>query len=393
MDYELLSKWYYKDKAMYKTLYANRYNSESTIKFDLKILTNDSFIFCNFEMLNLISAIRSLDKNLDNLAMKLPSIALNQFTKRCLIDEISLTNELEGVQSTRKEINDIIINKYQNETRQRLYGLVKKYQLLAGEKIQVKTCEDIRKIYDELVLNEVAFEDPSNIPDGLYFRKGPVEVQNKHLKTIHRGIAPEKSIIEYMDMSLNILNDESIDIIIRIALFHYLFGYIHPFYDGNGRTSRFISSYLLATELNPLVSYSLSYNIKKNISSYYNAFKYSNDSKNKGDLTPFVLLFLEILKKALLNLCKTLKEKISTLDNLYQVLKNKVTNKDLETLFILLQNTLFGEDGLSVYELAKILQVSVPTIRNTLKQNTQLLKTEKEFKTLLYKLDLDVLLE
>ena len=64
-------------------------------------------------------------------------------------------------------------------------------------------------------------------------------------KVIHSGIYPEEKLNEAMTAALDFLNDDNIDILIRISAFHYLFGYIHPFYDGNGRTSRFISSHLL----------------------------------------------------------------------------------------------------------------------------------------------------
>ena len=65
-----------------------------------------------------------------------------------------------------------------------------------------------------------------------------------------------------MTKGLNILNNDEYDYMIRIAVFHYIFGYIHPFYDGNGRTSRFISSYLLSKNLLPIVSYKLASTIK-----------------------------------------------------------------------------------------------------------------------------------
>lgn len=38
----------------------------------------------------------------------IPTIALTQFTLKCLIDEIKLTNELEGISSTRHEINQVL---------------------------------------------------------------------------------------------------------------------------------------------------------------------------------------------------------------------------------------------------------------------------------------------
>ena len=42
------------------------------------------------------------------LIYHVPEIALRQYTKKCLIDEIRMTNQIEGVNSTKKEINDIL---------------------------------------------------------------------------------------------------------------------------------------------------------------------------------------------------------------------------------------------------------------------------------------------
>lgn len=90
-----------------------------------------------------------------------------------------------------------------------------------------------------------------------------------------------------MEKALQFLHTDSCDYLLRIAVFHYLFGYIHPFYDGNGRTSRFISSYLLSQKLNSSIGYRLSYTIKEHLPQYHEAFKICNHYNNKGDLTPF----------------------------------------------------------------------------------------------------------
>lgn len=161
----------------------------------------------------------------------LPSIALNQYIKTCLIDEIKMTNEIEGVYSTRKEINDILDNLKNKNKRDRLYGLVKKYELLLNENIKLNTCEDIRNLYNDLVLKEVIDDDALNEPDGQIFRANPVHVQNAIGKNIHDGLFPENLIIESMTNALNVLNNDNYDLLIRIAVFHYMFGYIHPFYD------------------------------------------------------------------------------------------------------------------------------------------------------------------
>ena len=131
---------------------------------------------------------------------------------------------------------------------------------------------------------EIKNNDPLNLPDGIFFRKICFRLQSTY-ERIHRGISGETEIIACMEKALFILHNKSIPPLIRISVFHYLFGYIHPFYDGNGRTNRFISSYLLSKELEPLISYHLAKTIKQNISKYYKSFDYTNDTDNRGDLT------------------------------------------------------------------------------------------------------------
>ena len=121
-------------------------------------------------------------------------------------------------------------------------GLVNKYhKLLSKEKVSLKTCQDIRNIYDEIVLDEVVSEDKHNAPDGQIFRKDMTEVYSSTGKSIHKGKYPESEIITYMEKALKFLNDDDIQPLYRICLFHYMIEFIHPFYDGNGRTGRMIN--------------------------------------------------------------------------------------------------------------------------------------------------------
>ena len=72
-----------------------------------------------------------------------------------------------------------------------------------------------------------------------------------------------KKLIDFLNKSLDFLtNENNVGPLVKIAVFHYLFGYAHPFYNGNGRTSRFISSYLLCNILNQSIALRISYTIK-----------------------------------------------------------------------------------------------------------------------------------
>lgn len=395
MKYKELKNVYYKSKEEFEELYNSRINSESAYVFDFFINDYNAFVVINPEILEKIENIMSLNQELFIKIKAVPRIAINQYARKCLIDEIKMTNDIEGIISTRKEIDEILQDKI-NNNKNRLYGLVKKYELLKEkDDVNLGTIQDIRELYDELVLQEVVEEDDKNIPDGNIFRKGRVVVQNSFGEEIHQGLFPEKEIIETMTKSLNVLNNEKYNFLIRIAVFHYMFGYIHPFYDGNGRLSRFISSYLLSRKLEYLVSYRLSYTIKQNIKTYYKSFKSTNDEHNRGDLTIFVMKFLDFVNESLDDLVKALEERINKL-NYYVSHAQKICGKDkkmFEIVFILVQETLFGYRGLSVEELQKVSGVGVSKIRSSLKyfDEKKLVRKNKDGNKILYNIDLDAL--
>lgn len=357
----------------YKEEYERRFNDEDTIHLPVNIGENPAFICQTPEIYKRIINIARLDKKVFQFynGCLLPGIAIDQFTKRCLIDEILLTNDIEGVYSTRKEIGDIVQDLSSHDRKNRFVGLVMKYVMLEqSADITFKTCRDIRKVYDDIFYEEIKATDPENLPDGEIFRKSGVEVQSATQKVIHKGLYPESKIIEAFEQSLSVLNDSDIDIFIRIAVFHYLFGYIHPFYDGNGRTSRFISSYLLSKHLTPLIGFRLSYTIKENITKYYKAFDVCNNPQNKGELTAFVEMFLKIVELSMHQLLETLEEKKQKWDYYSKRIDTlpNAEKTDISRLYnLLIQAKLFSNIGISREELIEELRLSENTVRSRLK--------------------------
>lgn len=397
LKYQPLNKIYYKDNKYYQELKDKRYNNEDTIHLDFEIHNNKAFIYPNVELLSLMMKIHKTDKLIQKFRFGLPGVAFRQFSTKCLIDEIVLTNDIEGVNSTRREVNEALNDLSNNDSKKRFDGLVRKYvKLTDNSLLNIKTCEDIRKIYDELVLKEVLEEDLNDLPDGIIFRKGAVSVNNQFQKEIHKGVMPESKIIEDMEKALIILNSQNIDLLIRTSIFHYLFGYIHPFYNGNGRISRFISSYMLSKELDPLIGYRISGTIKENIKNYYNAFKICNDPKNCGDLTPFIISFLEIVDEAMEQLFDALNRRSINLERCMQILNNNSdlsSEKYLNLVFLLVQAGLFSEHGISTQELCINAKCSYTTLKNRLRKiNEQgLLLSKKNGKERYYKLDISKL--
>lgn len=392
MPYVPLNKLFYSDSKNYDKIYAENFGSKYAVHVDFKIGEFDAFFVQTPEIIAKMLAIYKAVNIVNLFCCDLPGVALEQFTTSCLIDEIVLTNNIEGVHSTRREIDSLLEGGGKST---RFYGLVQKYLMLRkGKTLEFKTCADIRAVYDELVLREVETDDPDNVPDGEIFRKGSVSVSSESQKELHRGLYPESSIISAAEKALAFLNDESVELLYRAAAFHYFIGYIHPFYDGNGRLNRFISSYLLGSELCPLVGFRLSYTVKQNISDYYKAFGICNDPKSRGDITPFVEMFLGIVETAVTQLGEALQkrsEKLAYYRSRSELLPDAADAKMAQLYDYLIQAALFSENGIGTEELLRLFGVSRNTLQKKLGkvEAVKLLQTVTKNRMKFYKLDLN----
>lgn len=366
-------------------LYRERFESPDAVLLGIDVANSPGFFVMVPEMYQSIVRAARADKELLRLVQQLPLSAIGQFTRNSLIDEIVLTNEIEGVRSTRREISSVLEGLEKNDKKQRFRGLVNKYLMLnSGYWDAIETPADVRRLYDELVLDEVVAEKPNNAPDGNLFRKDSVSVYGEAGQEVHRGIMPETAIVDALQSALNFLNErEEIDELPRIAAFHFLFGYIHPFYDGNGRTNRFISSQYLSNCCEPLAGYSLSFTVKERLSEYSRAFSLSEHVLNRGDITPFVILFCEIVAESLERVCRILREKSEALREYGEKLDRTIeasgglASHAADLAYILVQAALFSDIGLSSKEIGEVLGVSKATTYKLIKEVSAILPLEK----------------
>lgn len=101
---------------------------------------------------------------------------------------------------------------------------------------------------------------------------------------------------------------------------------------------------------------------------YYKAFKFTNDVRNKGDLTGFVIIFLEIIVKGLENLLENVDDKLSQYNLNIRMLKEVCDADDIHNLLnVFLQCTLFDDEGLSYNDLMNITNLFRTIIVNKIK--------------------------
>lgn len=375
MKYISLKKIYYTDTNNYDMEYNKRFQAVTSKHFPIEIKQYNrengypAFLCYTEEIILLIENFYKNYFNLFKMKQQAPPILLRQFVLSSLIDEIKSTNDIEGVHSTKKQIKDILESQPISKDFLHLKSVVDKYnKIINNEDICFKSCQDIRKFYDTFALDEVLAEHPDWKPDGKIFRKDPVEITSATDKVLHQGVYPEEKLINNISVALNILNDKEIPFLIRVIIFHYFFGYLHPFYDGNGRTARFIFSYYLAKEFDEIVALRLSVIIKRYKKKYYEIFQDTDNAYNRGDLTIFVQTFLEMLNKAIKEAIDILQKKLTQLktysDKLDKIIISDNITKSI--YFILLQASLFFGEGATISEIMKTTKKSRGTIQNRL---------------------------
>ncbi len=398
--YKLLKDYYYGDPKDYDAEYLRRFNDQYSCRISFFIGDNQSFFCETPEITRLIVQIYKYKSVIMALRYDLPDDAIYAFMLNSLIGEIEQTNGIEGIHSSRQEIADTVqLVRDDYAGKKRFRGLVRKYLALSSDNINApNSCSDIRKLYDETFLEEVLDNNPKDCPDGKLFRLNSVYVRDARQNIIHEGLWPEERIIDAMNNALGYLHSGKEDMLCRISAFHYFFAYIHPFYDGNGRMSRYISSLLLAREIDPLLGFRLSYTIKGNVDKYYRAFKQCNDPRNRGDITPFISFFLESICLACENLIDALSSRqrdwhtfIDKKEKL-DFCKDKLCNHLYD---LLLSATLFSFDGISTKDLLKSIGKSRTTLQLKLEKFSELglLKVATAGREKKYSLVLDKLKE
>ncbi|MGJ7920637.1 Fic family protein [Neobacillus sp. LXY-4] len=376
--YETLSKLYYKDLEKYRIEYDKRFNSYGTVQLPFVIRPfnfTDEFtcFYVNHNELDMLhDQIIKQSKLIQAIMENLPPIAISQYIKSKLVDELLSTNEIEGVHSTKAEMTtviEIVVKKDNPKKKIRHLSLMHTYfNLISEDKSSIETIEEIREVYDQLVKEEVKSEDTL---DGQLFRREAVDVVTSSNKVIHRGVYPESSIQTQLKKMIHYLNGHNSPMLYKIAIAHYYFGFIHPFYDGNGRTSRYISSMYLINELDKLTALTLSYSTNKSKQFYYDAFSVSNDPRNKGELTFFCEVFFQILHNAQNDILEDLSKKKEKMEKISLLSKSHDDLNDFEKqiLFILGQHYIFGIEGtgMTMKELESVLEVTEYVVRKSLK--------------------------
>lgn len=223
---------------------------------------------------------------LKGMATTIPneSILINALT----MQEAKDSSEIENIITTHDELykDRIFENGSNNSAAKEVnrYAAALKFGFEKVRTDSLLTINRVVQIHQVLEMNDA----------GIRKLPGTVLKNEQTGETVHTPPQTHAEIMPLMDNLEKFINDDEIcdiDPLIKMAVIHYQFESIHPFYDGNGRTGRIINVlYLVAKGLLDYPVLYLSRFIIENKVIYYDLLRTTRDS---GNWEPWILYMLE----------------------------------------------------------------------------------------------------
>jgi len=182
---------------------------------------------------------------------------------------------------------------------------------------------------------------------------GTVLMNERTGETVYTPPSGEDEIRTFLGNLEKYINEDfdDIDPLIKLAVIHYQFESIHPFYDGNGRTGRIINVlYLVLKELLDSPILYLSSYIFRNKSAYYKLLQEVRTEENWEDWIIYILTGIEETAEETLQIVKKINAEVDTMSAEIKDKLPKIYSKELiDLLFYEFYTKIaYIENGLSV---------------------------------------------
>ncbi len=226
-----------------------------------------------------LAELKGVSETIPNQSILINTLALQEAKDSSAIENIITTHD----QLFQAELfAEVASNASAKEVRRYAVALKKGFELV--KKSGLLTNAHILEIQDTLGASRAGF------------RKMPgTELKNQQTgETVYKPPQNHDDIVRLMNSLEKFVNDDSIlsiDPLIKMAMIHYQFESIHPFYDGNGRTGRIINILYLVQKglLNIPVLYLSRFIIQKK-TEYYQHLQAVRD---QGAWEPWIIYMLE----------------------------------------------------------------------------------------------------
>ncbi len=274
-----------------------------------------------------ISANRAL-----SLLNGVANIIPNQYVliSSLILKEAKSSSEIENIVTTTDELYKAEINlevsRETKEVQRYKEALLKGYELL--KKGNLLLIKHLIKIQSIIVDNNAGIR-----------RQAGTTLKNSKGEIVY---TPPQSYDEIMELLNNLeqyINDDSLedyDYLVKMAIIHFQFESIHPFYDGNGRSGRILNVlYLVYKELLNIPILYISDYIIRNKEKYYQLLSALHKNDKWED---YIIFMLDAVENTAINTIETIKDIKSLMDKQAEFIQNKLpkiySKELLELLFI-----------------------------------------------------------
>lgn len=238
-----------------------------------------------------MAELKGIASTIPNQTILLNTLGLQEAKDSSAIENIITTHDdLYKSELNLENFNSLNAKEVQNY----ISALKKGFELI--KKNGILTTRVILEIQEELEKNKAGF------------RKLPGTALKNSLtgETIYTPPQDFEEIKRLMTNLERFINENEIcdyDPLVKMAIIHYQFESIHPFYDGNGRTGRIINIlYLIIQGLQNLPILYLSSYIIKNKSDYYRLLQEVREKNSWEEWLLFMINGVEITSKETISL-------------------------------------------------------------------------------------------
>lgn len=257
------------------------------------------------------------------------SIIPNEHRERYLVsslmEEAISSSQMEGASTTRKIAKEMLRQKKkpQDRSQQMIYNNYQTIRFIVEHKETPLSSSLLLKVHQLMTQGTLDNKDDC----GRYRQTDDIVVGNEITGEIVHMPPSKDEISSFISDLCTFFNNEDqtqfTHPIIKGIIIHFLTAYIHPFVDGNGRTSRALFYWYMLKQGYWLTEYlSISRVIYHSKAKYEKAFLYAENDGN--DIGYFISYNLKVLQQAF--------------DELQNYLKRKIQEQKSATLFLQLKD-------------------------------------------------------
>lgn len=311
------------------------------------------------DMLSNLSKIERIKNSFD--ASSVSPILMASLKKTARISSIHYSTKIEGNRLTIQQVEETVFKRKNIANREHDSSEIKAYYKAMN---YIEKCLDAKETFSEKLIQKT-----HSLVEGRVcgYRDGQNAIYDSGFGNIIYMPPKAKDVpILMQDLVKWVNTNDKIPHVIIAGLVHYQFVTIHPYYDGNGRTARLLTSFLMRKYGYGLKEiYSLEEYYANDLAGYYGALavhEHHNyyEGREKADLTSWLEYFVKGVAEVFGKIKIAANKNTTTSDLSFELRKLDVKQRKILELF-----TEFAEiTSLQIAEYLNISQQSARLLAN-----------------------------